>query len=359
MVGIVRWHSCRRFLLDTPVRTRCRAPGGTLAAEASEPSIRAKLYPESEYVDVLRPASDSPPNTCVSESTAALISPDVCRGSVVGRRYMLFERVGSGGTATVYRAHDRVDGCVVAVKLLHQSFAGDGAVAERFQREGRTAERFRHRNIVRTFDHGVSDGMPYIAMEHIEGRPLNALIAQEAPLESARAIEITLQILEATRFIHDHGVIHRDLKPGNVLVDPNGLVKLTDFGIARLGASDMTPAGSLLGTISYVSPERLMGERASRASDLYSIGIILYELLTGRLPFGAELVSTVALKHLNERPTPPARLNRTITGGLNGIVLRALEKSPQARFSDAEAFSAALRREPTGSRRTSAPVAAA
>jgi serine/threonine-protein kinase len=276
----------------------------------------------------------------------SIILPEAGR-TVLNHRYLLLDRVGAGGAATVYLAQDLTLHREVAVKILYDVFAGDEAVLERFRREASIAESFRHQNIVRALDHGVCDDTHahYITMEHVPGNALNAVVANEAPMEPARAIAITLQILEATRFIHDHGVIHRDLKAANVLVDPDGLVKVTDFGVASLGAPEITETGSLLGTVEYLSPERLTGESATQASDLYSIGIILYELLTGSVPFTGELVPTVALRHLEEAPLPPACVNSAITPELNAVVIRSLEKAPQARFCEARSFIAALRRE--------------
>jgi serine/threonine-protein kinase len=264
---------------------------------------------------------------------------------ILDRRYKLQERVGSGGTATVYRGHDLLLGEEVAVKIMHDMLADDQTVVERFWREACAAELLRHRNIVRAFDHGRSDGMHYIVMEHVRGPSVKTLIANAAPLEPAHAIDMTLQILAATRFIHNHGVIHRDLKPSNVLMSAGALAKITDFGIASYGAGDITPAGSFLGTVHYLSPELVTGAAATEASDVYSIGIILYELLTGRLPFEGELVATVARRHQIERPVPPARINDAVSPALNAIVLRALEKSPRARTPDCKTFAAALSRE--------------
>ena len=273
---------------------------------------------------------------------------DARRGLILDDRYRLHERVGSGGMATVYRGQDLLLDEDVAVKIMHEVLAGEQDVVERFRREARTAEHLRHQNIVRAFDHGLCDGMHYIVMEHVSGPSVKTLIANEAPLEPARAIHITLQILAAARFIHDRGIIHRDLKPGNVLMSGEQVAKITDFGIASYGGADITPAESFLGTVHYLSPERMTGA-ATQASDVYSIGIILYELLTGRLPFEGELVTTVARQHQNERPVPPACLNDAITDRLNAVVLRALEKSPQDRMPDCRTFAAALRRAMHGS----------
>ncbi len=179
-------------------------------------------------------------------------------------------------------------------------------------------------------------------MEFLDGRSLKAVIQQEAPLDPTRAIDLTVQILRAARFAHRRGIIHRDLKPHNVIVDDEGRAKVTDFGIARAGASDMTQTGSIMGTAQYLSPEQAQGFAVSEPSDLYSIGIILYELLTGRVPFEGESAVTIALKQVNERPIPPSAFNPAVTPELEGVVLRALEKDPARRFPDADAFIAAL-----------------
>ena len=267
------------------------------------------------------------------------------RRRVIAGRYEVLERLGAGGTATVYRARDLVGGKELAIKVLHHMLSEDELVAERFRREARRAERLWHPNIVRTFDHGVWDGTHFITMEYLPGRSLKSLIASGGAPRPGDAVELILQVLEATRFIHEHGIIHRDLSSRNVIVDPHGRVKVVDFGIACTRATSVTPAGSLIGTIEYIAPERLKGESATEASDLYSIGVMLYELVTGLLPFDGELVSTVALKNLHEYPTPPSRLNAAVTPRLGAIVMRALEKAPEERFRSAWSFAAALRRE--------------
>ena len=247
------------------------------------------------------------------------------RRRVIAGRYEVLERLGAGGTATVYRARDLVGGKELAIKVLHHMLSEDELVAERFRREARRAERLWHPNIVRTFDHGVWDGTHFITMEYLPGRSLKSLIASGGAPRPGDAVELILQVLEATRFIHEHGIIHRDLSSRNVIVDPHGRVKVVDFGIACTRATSVTPAGSLIGTIEYIAPERLKGESATEASDLYSIGVMLYELVTGLLPFDGELVSTVALKNLHEYPTPPSRLNAAVTPRLGAIV--ACERS--------------------------------
>jgi serine/threonine-protein kinase len=323
--------------------TRCAEAERALAsAAASESTVLAALYPPGEAVEVLRP-SPPPPRPRRDRR--------LVRGSVVADRYKLLERVGAGGTATVYRAQDLAVPREVALKVLHEALSEDEVATERFRREARSLERLQHPNIVRTFDHGVSRGMHYIAMEHVPGSSLKSLIAAGGPPKPKYAIEIVLQILAAAGSIHAHGLIHRDLKSANVLVNPRGLVKVTDFGIACPRGDGITRAGSLVGTVEYISPERLKGDAATESSDLYAIGVIFYELLTGRLPFDAQLVSAVALKHLHERPAIPTAADGTITPGLRAIAMRALEKAPEDRFPHARAFAAALRRETMRPRR--------
>ena len=271
-------------------------------------------------------------------------------GSVVGARYMLLERIGWGGSATVYRAEDLALGRRIALKVLHPALADDGVVTERFRREARSAGGLRHERIVRIHDCGVSTDGHYIAMEYVAGRSLKAIIKRDGQIPPFRAVDLTMQVLEAAGFAHDHGIIHRDLKPHNVIVSPNDQIKVTDFGIAFAGRSDLTPAGSILGTIDYVSPEQVIGQRATEASDLYSVGIMLYELLTGRLPFEADLPIAVALKHVNASPASPRLFNDAITPELEAIVLHALDKSPARRFPDARAFTTALQRAGIGQR---------
>jgi eukaryotic-like serine/threonine-protein kinase len=195
---------------------------------------------------------------------------------------------------------------------------------------------------VAVYDRGEYDGTYYIAMEYLEGRSLKTIVQQEAPLDPDRAIDLIIQVLRAARFAHRRGIIHRDLKPHNVIVDADGRAKVTDFGIARAGASDMTQTGSIMGTAQYLSPEQAQGHAVSAASDIYSIGIMLYELLTGRVPFEGESAVTIALKQVNERPAPPSAYNPAVTPELEEAVLRALEKDPAHRYPDADAFIAAL-----------------
>jgi beta-lactam-binding protein with PASTA domain/tRNA A-37 threonylcarbamoyl transferase component Bud32 len=262
--------------------------------------------------------------------------------TVVDGRYRVLHRVGSGGMAEVYCAQDLQLGRKVALKVLYRRFAEDQEFVERFRREASSAAGLQHQHVVSVYDRGEYDGTYYIAMEYLDGRSLKTIIREEAPLAPDRAIDLTIQVLRAARFAHRRGIIHRDFKPQNVIVDAEGRAKVTDFGIARAGASDMTQTGSIMGTAQYLSPEQAQGESVSAASDLYSIGIILYEMLTGRVPFEGESAVTIALKQVNEAPVPPSAYNGAVSPALEAVVLRALEKHPALRFQDADEFIGAL-----------------
>src|SRR3954470_6587179 len=262
--------------------------------------------------------------------------------TIIDGRYRVLQRVGSGGMADVVCAEDLQLGRKVAIKLLHRRFAEDAEFVERFRREASSAAGLQHPNVVAVYDRGAWDGTYYIAMEYLEGRTLKQLVQEEAPLSPTRAIDLTTQILRAARFAHKRGIIHRDLKPHNVIVDAEGRAKVTDFGIAKAGASDMTQTGSIMGTAQYLSPEQAQGHAVSAASDLYSVGIIMYEMLTGRVPFEGESAVTIALKQVSEAPVPPSAYNPQLPPALEAVVLRALEKDPARRFGDADEFIAAL-----------------
>ena len=244
--------------------------------------------------------------------------------------------------ADVYCAEDTHLGRQVALKVLYRRFAQDAEFVERFKREAQSAAGLTHPNVVNVFDRGEHDGTYYIAMEYLPGRTLKEVIAERGALDQESVIDIGIQILRAASFAHRRGVVHRDLKPHNVMLDDGGNAKVTDFGIARAGASEMTEAGSIMGTAQYLSPEQAQGQPATSQSDLYSVGIILYELLTGRLPFDGESAVAIAVQHLNDSPPPISSLRPDVAPELEAAVMRALAKDPAARWADADEFIRAL-----------------
>src|ERR1700733_13943106 len=266
-------------------------------------------------------------------------------GTGIDGRYEVLSRIGSGGMADVYLAEDQLLGRQVAVKVLQHRFAEDQEFVERFRREASSAAGLSHPNVVAIFDRGEWDGTYYIAMEYLPGRALKAVVREQGPLEPVVAIDIVIQILQAARFAHRRGVIHRDLKPHNVILDEEGRAKVTDFGIARAGASDMTLTGSIMGTAQYLSPEQAQGHAVSASSDLYSVGVILYELLTGVVPFEGETAVAIAFKQVSAEPRPPSAVNPAVPAALDAVVLRALAKDPAHRYANADELIAALEHE--------------
>jgi eukaryotic-like serine/threonine-protein kinase len=226
--------------------------------------------------------------------------------------------------------------------VLHRRFAQDQEFVERFRREASAAAGLQHPNVVGVFDRGRHDGTYYIAMEHLPGRTLKEIVTTGAPLPQEQVVDLGVQILQAAGFAHRHGVIHRDFKPHNVIVDDHGGAKVTDFGIARAGASEMTETGSIMGTAQYLSPEQAQGHAVTAASDLYSIGVMLYEMLAGRLPFEGDSAVAVALKHLSEPPAPISQFRPDVNPALESVVMAALAKDPAQRWQSAEDFAHAL-----------------
>jgi len=265
---------------------------------------------------------------------------EVGDGSVVDGRYRVLRRIGSGGMADVWLAEDTHLQRQVALKVLHSRFAQDREFVERFRREAEAAAGLQHPNVVAVFDRGDVEGTYYIAMQHLEGRSLKDLI--DAGLTPEQAVGLIRQVLEGARFAHRHGVVHRDLKPQNVIVDAEGKATVTDFGIARAGASEITQAGSVMGTPHYLSPEQAQGFEVTAVSDLYSVGVMLYEALTRRVPFEADSAVAIAMKQVSQPPQRPSSINPEISPALDAVVMRALEKEPGQRFQSADAFIAAL-----------------
>jgi beta-lactam-binding protein with PASTA domain/tRNA A-37 threonylcarbamoyl transferase component Bud32 len=266
--------------------------------------------------------------------------PEIPADSVFDGRYRVLGRIGGGGMAEVYLAEDNHLQRRVALKVLHRHFAQDQQFVERFRREAEAAAGLSHPNIVAVYDRGNFEGTYYIAMQYVEGPTLRVLIDRGLTIE--QAVAIVRQVLEGARYAHRKGIVHRDLKPQNVIVDPEGKAMVTDFGIARAGVSDITQTGSVMGTPHYLSPEQAQGHEVTAVSDLYSVGVMLYEALTGRVPFEGENAVAIALKQVSEVPQRPSSLNPRVPPALDAVVMRALEKDPGQRFQNADAFIAAL-----------------
>jgi serine/threonine-protein kinase len=274
-----------------------------------------------------------------------MASGDYLIDTLFDGRYLITRKLGSGGMANVYLAQDQELGRRVAIKILDDRHARDDQFVERFRREAQNAAGLSHPNIVSIYDRGDSEGTYYIAMEHVEGRTLKELLVARGPSPLGIAIDYTRQILSALRFAHRNGIVHRDIKPHNVIVDGEGRVKVMDFGIARAGAaSQMTEAGSIIGTAQYFSPEQARGAPVDQTSDLYSTGIVLYELLTGSVPFTGETPVEIAMKHLSQAPVPPSKHRPEVPRDLDYVVLRALAKDPADRYHSAEEMDSDLER---------------
>jgi eukaryotic-like serine/threonine-protein kinase len=267
-------------------------------------------------------------------------------GELIAERYELDEVVGTGGMSSVYRAHDRLLERDVALKVLHEQFNEDGEHVERFRREARAVAQLSHPNIVTVIDRGEQDGRQFIVFEYVAGENVKSLVEREAPLPEREAVRIALQVARALAFAHDHGLVHRDVKPQNILLPEGGEAKVTDFGIARSLDRDvrggLTQTGTVMGTSDYIAPEQARGSKASVETDIYSLGVVLYELLTGELPFTGENFVAVAMRHINE-PVPSVRERRPdVSPRLDAAIQRAMAKEPRQRFSTMNAFAAEL-----------------
>ena len=271
---------------------------------------------------------------------------DFVRGKIIDGRYVLGKSLGSGGMGEVYLAHDEVLDRDIAIKVLRIEYVGDEEFAERFRREARNAAGLSHPNIVQVYDGGESeDGTCYIAMEYVSGGTLKQRIEGEGPLEARKAAAVAAQIAGALEEAHERGVIHRDIKPQNVLVTPSGDLKVTDFGIARATSAvtgSMTSA--FFGTAAYISPEQAMGEPVGPASDLYCLGVVLYEMLTGELPFDADNAIAMCMKHVTEPLRPPRLLNTSISAEMDALVVKLLAKDPADRYTNAAGLMTDLER---------------
>ncbi|MFE2600220.1 protein kinase [Streptomyces sp. NPDC059396] len=270
-------------------------------------------------------------------------------GSVAGGRYQLRDLLGEGGMASVYLAYDSALDRQVAIKTLHTELGREQSFRERFRREAQAVAKLSHTNIVSVFDTGEDelDGalMPYIVMEYVEGQPLGSVlqrdITQYGAMPADKALKVTADVLAALETSHEMGLVHRDIKPGNVMMTKRGVVKVMDFGIARAmqsGVTSMTQTGMVVGTPQYLSPEQALGRAVDARSDLYSVGIMLFQLLTGRLPFDADSPLAIAYAHVQEEPVAPSSINRSVTPAVDALVARALKKNPNERFPSAAAM---------------------
>ncbi|MGW1139177.1 protein kinase domain-containing protein [Streptomyces zhihengii] len=287
-------------------------------------------------------------------------------GSVAGGRYQLRDLLGEGGMASVYLAYDSALDRQVAIKTLHTELGREQSFRERFRREAQAVAKLSHTNIVSVFDTGEDelDGalMPYIVMEYVEGRPLGSVLAEDiqhyGAMPADKALKVTADVLAALETSHEMGLVHRDIKPGNVMMTKRGVVKVMDFGIARAmqsGVTSMTQTGMVVGTPQYLSPEQALGRGVDARSDLYSVGIMLFQLLTGRLPFDADSPLAIAYAHVQEEPVAPSSINRSVTPAMDALVARALKKNPNERFPSAAAMRDECARV-AGAGQTGAPV---
>jgi eukaryotic-like serine/threonine-protein kinase len=280
-----------------------------------------------------------------SAGSASLRDADLWLTTLDGR-YRIIERIASGGMGEVFRAHDAVLDREVAIKVLHRSLAGDADFIDRFRREARAAAVLNHPNIAGVYDWGAVDGIYYMTMEFVRGESVREILAARGRLLPAQAADVLIQVLGALEHAHRHGIVHRDVKPENVIVTPDGVAKVADFGLARAYAdATATRAGAVTGTVQYLAPEQIRGEPADPRTDLYSVGILAYELVTGRLPFTGETSMAIAYKHLSERVPPPSRLIPDLPRGLDGFILSATERDRELRPESAGEMRRDLRDE--------------
>jgi eukaryotic-like serine/threonine-protein kinase len=266
--------------------------------------------------------------------------------TLLGDRYTLLDVLGGGGMARVYLAHDNVLDCDVALKVMREYYADDEDFVERFRREAKNAAALNHPDIVQVYDQGhTEDGTYYIAMEYVPGGTLKERMAEEGPLDPREAAGIASRVADALAVAHARGIVHRDIKPENVLLSATGEAKVADFGIARAAsATTVTETSLILGTAAYMSPEQVRGERVSPASDLYSLGVVLYEMLTGQLPYTADNPPATAMKHLDEPPRRPGEANPAVPEELDALTAKLLAKDPGDRYASAAELAEDLRR---------------
>ena len=261
----------------------------------------------------------------------------ILEGKLLGGRYEIIEKIGNGGMATVYKATDKVLKRYVAVKILRDEFTTDEEFIKRFEVEAQSAARLTHSNIVSIFDVGVDENLYYIVMELIQGKTLKEIIIEEkGPLPWKWSVNVAMQIASALEMAHKNNIVHRDIKPHNIIITEDGVAKVTDFGIAKaVSNSTITAFGTTIGSVHYFSPEHARGGYTDAKSDLYSLGVVMYEMVTGRVPFDADTPVSVALKHMQEDPVEPIELNPNIPTALNKIIMKTLKKDTSLRYQSA------------------------
>src|SRR5688500_15413852 len=247
-------------------------------------------------------------------------------------RYQLVEKLGQGGMGVVYRAFDTLLQRVVAVKLISGSIEAGSEQRERFFREARAAGQLSHKNIITIHDLGEHEGQPYLAMEFLQGEDLQQRMTSQVPMTLARKLELAIEICEGIEYAHDHGVIHRDIKPANIFLTTSGTAKILDFGLARLITSELTDSNMMMGTLNYMAPEQVRGERADHRSDIFSTGVVLYELFGGRKAFEGDSFGATLYKILEEVPEPLRNLDDSLPAAIIAVVERALEKPRERRY---------------------------
>ena len=270
--------------------------------------------------------------------------------TLLGGRYLVESELGRGGMATVFKGTDTVLGRPVAVKVLSPQYSGDANFVTRFRREAQAAARLNHPNLVSVYDTGTDDGTHFIVMEYVEAKTLADYLAGGGRIMPERSIEIAEAVCDALSVAHEHGIIHRDIKPANIMITSKGDVKVTDFGIARVisGADTLAQTAAVLGTASYLSPEQAQSQPVDQRSDIYSLGVALYEMVTGRPPFSGDSPVMVASKHVLEQPTPPSKLNSDVSPELEAVIMKAMAKNPDNRYQDADEMKADLERARLG-----------
>lgn len=261
----------------------------------------------------------------------------ITRGRVIAGEYEILGRISEGGMATVYQVRRASDGQVLALKVLREQYAADAEFVERFQREAKAVSELSHPHMVRVFASGEDDGIHFIAMEFVEGEDLKRLLRRERRLPWSRAAEIAAQVCEVLEYAHAHGIIHRDIKPQNILLTKDGEVKVADFGIARaMSSATITQTGTVLGSVQYLAPEQARGSPVGRTADVYALGVVLYEMVTGSLPFDEDSPIAIALKHMDQDPPRPSTYAPDLPPRAEGIILRALAKAPRYRYQSAD-----------------------